>query len=167
MKAHCLAGGAVTLAILLAFLPPAGAFAISKSELERVVDFSVTVKTLDRLDVATARDYHLDERFLVLDGTVGSIEVIDPEESRYQVVVELISGEWIQLEEVRSYRCLVLFSGPEFARVFPRRAPREAGPRVIVANERVLMVARLLEPVELEPGKSVWVLEGTYVRPLR
>lgn len=153
--------------LVLALLAPAAAFAISKTELDRVVDFSVTVKTLDRLDLATARDYRLDERFLVLDGTVTTIEVIDPDETRYQVVVELVSGEWIGLEEVRSYRCLVLFSGPEFAGVFPRRAPRDAGPRVITPNDRVLLVARLLEPVALDGEQSVWVLEGVYARPLR
>ncbi|MBN1836076.1 MAG: hypothetical protein JW820_09520 [Spirochaetales bacterium] len=167
MKRPRLAGTAARLLIAsaLLFLPPA-AFAISRAELDKVIDFSVTVKTLERLDAATARDYRLDERFVVLDGTVGTIEVLDPEESRYQVVVELISGEWIGLEEVRSYRCLVLFSGPEFARVFPRRAPRDAGPQVIAANDRVLFVARLLEPVALDEGSSIWVLQGVYARAL-
>lgn len=167
MKRPRLPGTILWLPLVLALLVPAAAFSISKTELDRVVDFSVTVKTLDRLDVATARDYRLDERFLVLDGTVTNIEVIDPDESRYQVVVELVSGEWIGLEEVRSYRCLVLFSGAEFARVFPRRAPRDAGPRVITPNDRVLFVARLLEPVVLEGDQSIWVLEGIYARPLR
>ena len=154
------------LMIVLALLVPGAAYSISKAELDRVIDFSVTVKTLDRLDAVTARDYRLDERFLILDGTVSTIEVIEPEESRYQVVVELVSGEWIGLEEVRSYRCLVLFSGPEFARVFPRRAPRDAGPRVITPNDRVVLVARLLEPVALDTQESIWVLEGFYVRAL-
>jgi len=165
MKRRRLRAALLLSACLL--LPATAGSAISKSDLDRVLDFSVTVKTLERLDPATARDYRLDERFLLLDGTVNTIEVIDPDESRYQVIVELVSGEWIGLEEVRSYRCLVLFSGPEYARVFPRRAPRDPGPRVITPNDRVLMVARLLEPVQLEAGESVWVLEGSYVRPLK
>jgi len=167
MKRPRFPGIAAWLLAASALLLSGPASAISKSELDRVIDFSVTVKTLERLDAATARDYRLDERFLVLDGTVSTIEVIDPEESRYQVVVELVSGEWIGLEEVRSYRCLVLFSGPEYARVFPRRAPRDAGPRVITPNDRVLLVARLLEPVALDADDSIWVLEGIYARPLR
>jgi hypothetical protein len=157
---------AAVLLSLCLLLPAAAVPAISKNDLDRIIDFSVTVKTLERLDPATARDFRLDERFLLLDGTVNTVEVLDPEESRYQVIVELVSGEWIGLEEVRSYRCLVLFSGPEYARVFPRRAPRDAGPRVITPNDRVLMVARLLEPVQLGAGESVWVLEGSYVRKL-
>jgi hypothetical protein len=167
MKRPRLPGVRASLLILMLLLLSTGAFSISKNELDRVIDFSVTVKTLERLDPVTARDYRLDERYLLLDGTVSTIEVVDPEESRYQVVVELVSGEWIGLEEVRSYRCLVLFGGPEFARIFPRRAPRDAGPRVITPNDRVLIVARLLEPVQWSEGESVWVLEGTYVRPLR
>jgi hypothetical protein len=51
--------------------------------------------------------------------------------------------------------------------VIPRRAPRDAGPRVISLNDRVLFVARLLEPVALDADSSVWVLEGIYARPLR
>lgn len=167
VKSAGVPGLAVVFAIVFSLLTPAAVSAISKGELDRIIDFSVTVKTLDGLDTATARDYRLDERFVLLDGTVSTIEVIDPEESRYRVVVELVSGEWIGLEDVRSYRCLVLFSGPEFARVLPRRAPREAGPRVIAVNDRVLIVARLLEPVEVDQGRSVWVLQGTYVRALR
>jgi hypothetical protein len=69
-------------------LLPAGTVgAISKSDLDRVIDLSVTVKTLERLDPATVRDYRLDQRYLLLDGTITSVEVIDPEESRYQVIV--------------------------------------------------------------------------------
>ena len=143
------------------------AFSIDAGDFDAVADFSVTIKTLSQLDEATAAAYGLMDRFLLLDGTVTNKLVLDSNEESYLVQVELVSGEWIGLEEVRSYRCLVLFSGPEFARVFPRRAPRDAGPRVITPNDRVLLVARLLEPVVLEGEQSVWVLEGVYARPLR
>ena len=93
---------AAVLLSLCLLLPAAAVPAISKNDLDRIIDFSVTVKTLERLDPATARDFRLDERFLLLDGTVNTVEVLDPKESRYQVIVELVSGEWPELPPRRA-----------------------------------------------------------------
>jgi hypothetical protein len=143
------------------------AFAIDAGDFDEVVDFSVTVKTLSQLDEATATAYGLMDRFLLLNGTVTNILVLDANEESYLVQVELVSGEWIGLDEVRSYSCWVLFSGPHFAGVFPARAPRNPPPGVIGANQTVLIVAVPLQTVEIAEGETAWVLEGIYARPLQ
>jgi hypothetical protein len=107
------------------------------------------------------------DRFLLLDGTVTNILVLDSNEESYLVQVELVSGEWIGLDEVRSYSCWVLFSGPRFANVFPARVPRNPPPGVIASNDTILVVALPLQTVEIAEGETAWVLEGVHVRPLQ
>jgi hypothetical protein len=154
-------------AVLVLMIWTPVAFAIDAGDFDEVVDFSVTVKTLSQLDEATATAYGLMDRFLLLNGTVTNILVLDANEESYLVQVELVSGEWIGLDEVRSYSCWVLFSGPHFAGVFPARAPRNPPPGVIGANQTVLIVAVPLQTVEIAEGETAWVLEGIYARPLQ
>ncbi len=141
--------------------------AIDDRDFDAVADFSVTVKTLSQLDEEAAGAYGLMDRFLLLDGTATNILVLDPNEETFLAQVELVYGEWIGLEEVRSYSCWVMFSGPRFFPVFPRRVPRNPPPGVIQPNDQVLVVARALQLVELEGGEVVWVLEGIHARTLR
>ena len=131
---------AIGTAVHLLILVPA-VFCIDAGDFDAVTDFSVTIKTLSQLDEATANAYGLMDRFLLLDGTVTNILVLDGNEESYLVQVELVSGEWIGLEDVRSYSCWVLFSGPRFASVFPARIPRTPPPEVIAANDHILIVA--------------------------
>jgi hypothetical protein len=154
-------------AVLVLMIWAPVAFAIDTGDFDEIVDFSVTVKTLSQLDEATATAYGLMDRFLLLNGTVTNILVLDANEESYLVQVELVSGEWIGLDEVRSYSCWVLFSGSRFAGVFPARVPRNPPPGVIEANQTVLIVAVPLQTVEIAEGETAWVLEGIYARPLQ
>ncbi|UCF99809.1 MAG: hypothetical protein JSV89_09785 [Spirochaetaceae bacterium] len=157
---------AIAAALFLLVWAPA-LFSIDSGDFDAVADFSVTIKTLSQLDEATANAYGLMNRFLLLDGTVTNILILDGNEESYLVQVELVSGEWIGLEEVRSYSCWVLFSGPRFASVFPARVPRTPPPEVIESNDHILIVAVALQTVEIAEGETAWVLEGIHARPLR
>jgi hypothetical protein len=154
-------------AVLVLLIWAPAAFSIDAGDFDAVADFSVTIKTLSQLDEATAAAYGLMDRFLLLDGTVTNKLVLDSNEESYLVQVELVSGEWIGLDEVRSYSCWVLFSGPRFAGVFPARVPRDPPPEVIADNDKILIVALPLQTVEIAEGETAWVLEGIYARPLR
>jgi len=113
-------------------------------DFDAVVDFSVTLKALAGTDEAAARAYGLQDRYLLLDGTVTAIQFLEPDEERFRAQVELVAGEWIGLEEVRSYRCYLLFQGRRFFRLLPRRAPRSPDASLILPNDRILVVARPL-----------------------
>ncbi len=154
-------------AVLVLLIWAPAVFSIDAGDFDAVSDFSVTIKTLSRLDEATAAAYGLMDRFLLLDGTVTNILVLDANEESYLVQVELVSGEWIGLDEVRSYSCWVLFSGPHFADVFPARVPRNRPPGVITSNDTILIVAIPLQTVEIAEGETAWVLQGIHVRPLK
>jgi hypothetical protein len=149
------------LAVALLLASPLYAF--DRQDFDRIADFSVTIKTLAGL----AEPGALAGRLLLLDGTVASLQFLDPEEASFAVELELAGGEWIGTEEVRIYLCRVRFRGREYFRLFPRRAPRQPGPGQIVPNDRILVVARLAGRTTAEDGAPLWVLEGLHVRPLR
>lgn len=154
------------VAALLLLAVAAVAQGIEDRDFDAVADFSVTVKTLSQLDEEAAGAYGILDRFLLLDGTVTNIIVLDSKEESFLAQVELVYGEWIGLEEVRSYSCWVMFSGPRFFPVFPPRVPRNPPPGIIQANDRVLVVAKALQLVEIDGGEKVWVLQGVHARIL-
>jgi hypothetical protein len=159
-------GAPLAILLLLAVAAPFRVCAAGE-DFDNVVDFSVTLKSLSGLDEAGVRAYGLTRRYVVLDGTVASVQVLSSKEESFEVQVKLVSGEWLGLEEVRLYECLVRFQGGSFARLFPARVPRNPDPELIVPNDRVLVVARIAGRAQGEDGRPVWVLEGLRVRPLR
>jgi hypothetical protein len=138
--------------------------AIGRGDFDRVVDFSVTLKTLAAAaDGATALPT---ARMLVLSGTVSSIAILNKDEPTFKVRIELIAGEWFGTEDVKAYACYVDFSGPEYFAAFPPRAPAQPGPGVIVQSVRVLVAGRALSIVTTPLGDKRVLLEGAYVRAI-
>ncbi len=128
------------------------------------VDFSVTLKDLA---AAAAGERQLPQgRLFVLDATVTALTFLDAEKASFRVRAELMSGEWIGLEDVKSYSCLVTFSGPDWFRVFPAKPPRNPPHGVVTPNARVLVVARPLGVVSERGGPRVVSLEGLALRLL-
>ncbi len=152
-------------AFFLLLTLPTSIFGISASDFEKIVDFSVTLKTL--ASAAAGETALPPNRLFLLNGTVSEISFLDKEKASFRVRIRLLSGEWIGLEDVKSYACYVTFSGPEFFSVFPARAPKNPAPDTVVANTRVLVVARALGPVDLPIGEGkVMALEGLFLRVL-
>jgi hypothetical protein len=83
------------------------------------------------------------------------------------VTGKIVSGEWIGAEEIRSYQGLVEFWGTEAYKVFLRRREDEASSLMIPQNSRVLVVARLVRPVQSIEEESIWLAEAAHVRKIR
>jgi len=79
------------------------------------------------------------------------------------ILAKIVSGEWIGTEEVKSYSCLVRFSGPESFKVFHRRRASQASAVMIPENEKVLAVVVPVSPVELDKSTQ-WLTDVLYVR---
>ena len=138
------------------------AAALSRVDFERIVDFSVTLKDLAAASDGTAR--LPDGRFVVLNGTVSDVNVIDKEQASFRVRIELITGEWIGTEDVKSYSCYVDFSGPEFFKVFPVRPPRTPEEGTVVIDSRVIVVGRPVEVTKTPLGEKRVLVQGIFVR---
>jgi hypothetical protein len=80
------------------------------------------------------------------------------------VLVELVTGEWIGLDDVRSYHALLAVTGPESFKVFYRRRQSEASPTALSNNSRIMVVASLIEPIQLPTGMQAWLMAAHKLR---
>jgi hypothetical protein len=152
------------LACILLVIGPAMLPALSRADLERVIDFSVTLKTL-----ATAADSGAPiptGRNVLLSGTVSDVNILNKDPAGFKVRIELITGEWIGLEDVKSYSCYVDFAGSEYFKVFPARPPREARRDLITLNSRVLVVGRVVDVSATPMGAKRVLVDGIYIRSI-
>jgi hypothetical protein len=138
--------------------------AVGKGDFDRVVDFSVTLKSLAAAADGTAA--LPTSRMLLLSGTVSGITIVNKDQAAFQVRIELITGEWFGTEDVKAYACYVDFSGPDFFAVFPARPPAQPVPGVILQNARVLVAARAVSIVTSPLGEKRVLLEGSYIRAI-
>jgi hypothetical protein len=138
--------------------------ALSRADFDRVVDFGVTLKLLSAAADGTAA--LPGGRMVILSGTVSDVTIVDKEPSTFKARIELTTGEWIGLEDVKAYSCYVDFSGSEYVKVFPARPPRQAVAGVIVNNTRVLLVGRVIDIVSTPTGGRHVRLEGAYIRAI-
>jgi hypothetical protein len=136
--------------------------ALTRADLERVIDPSVTLKSLSA--VAAGAAPLPAGRLVLLTGTVSDVAILDKEKETFRVRIELITGEWIGLEDVKSYACYVEFSGSEYFSVFPAKAPREAAHGVISLNSRVVIIGRPRAVVATPLGAARVLVDGVFVR---
>ncbi len=87
--------------------------------------------------------------------------------SPVEVAVELVSGEWIGTDEVRSYHALLILNGSESFKVFVRRRAGEGGHGVLETGSRVLALVSLVETVELTGGTPAWLAQCHRIRPVQ
>ena len=154
----------ITLVAFFLVVLASALYGLEQDDFDRIVDFTITIKTLNQLQTAESLKA---DKFLILDGTVSNITIVQSDKDSFQVLVELVSGEWIGLEDVRSYHCTVLFEGSEFHAVFPSRPPRNPTASVITTNDRILVAARTLSTEINKNGELSCLLKGIHVRRLR
>jgi len=151
------------LACTLLVLAAPVAIGAPQGDFDRVVAFDITLKSLAS-DAASGAP--LPNRVIILDGTVSDVNVVDKNAASFKVRIQMIAGEWIGLEDVKSYTCYVDFSGSQYASVFPARPPAAAKPGVVTLNSRVLVVGRPVSIVAAPDGSPTVLVEGLHVRSL-
>lgn len=138
------------------------AFANPAPGFDNYVDFEISMKELNshvkRGDLDSIKN-----KYLILDGSFASYNVIDNKENSYSVEIELINGEWKGVSDVFIYRCIVIFSGKEYAAQFPARRKSTPDPNEIPINSGLIIVAKLKETRNFD-GAVVPVLDGYYLR---
>jgi hypothetical protein len=139
--------------------------AATRADFDGVVDFSVSLKTVA---AAAAGGPALPAgKLFVLDGTVSEVAVLDREPESFRARIELLAGEWLGTEDVKSYACIIEFSGPAFARSFPSRPPQVAAPDMVLLGSRILVVVRPAGVTTTRQGERRMVMEGLYIRAIQ
>ncbi|MGA2381222.1 MAG: hypothetical protein ABSG85_18145 [Spirochaetia bacterium] len=152
------------LACILLLLGPAILPALSRADLDRVIDFSVTLKSL-----ATAAERGAPipaGKTVLLSGTVSDVNIINKDQAGFKVRIELITGEWIGTEDVKAYSCYVEFTGAEYFKVFPARPPRTASRDLVSMNSRVIVLGRVVDVATTPLGAKRVLLDGAYIRSI-
>jgi hypothetical protein len=139
--------------------------AITRSELEGIVDFSVTLKSVAA--AAKGGPALPAEKYFILVGTVTEVVFINKDPEAFSVRVQLLSGEWVGLDDVKGYTCYVTFTGSRFSSLFPARATEDSPANIIVVNTRVLVIVRSSGTMLSPSGEKTALLEGVEVRAIQ
>ena len=83
------------------------------------------------------------------------------------MIVGLVGGEWIGVEKVVRFECVLQLIGPEFAKAIPARRSRNPNPAEITLNSRILVVAKALGLRAREDGTFVPVLQAVAIRKIQ
>ncbi|MBN1687009.1 MAG: hypothetical protein JW852_10160 [Spirochaetales bacterium] len=151
---------------LLFLCIPCFIFGQSVEDLNAIIDFATTLRELDQIAQSGNQDA-LPSKFVIIDGVVSAREVLNPDTADYVGQLNLVSGEWIGVERVVRYECILLLVGPEFASAIPARRSRSANPNEIELNTRVLAVAEAIGLYQLEDGTIVPVLQAHHIRKIQ
>ncbi|MQY76429.1 MAG: hypothetical protein GH155_02230 [Spirochaeta sp.] len=135
--------------------------AYSKSDFDKILEFSTSLKNLEQ------SAFLENGKLLLLNGTVSNLQVLDKEKESFKIMVEIVAGEWIGLDEVRSYRCFVLFAGKDFFSIFPSRKPKNPSAEMIFLNDRIILLAKASPSTEEMREQGIWLLDGLHVRQLQ
>ena len=155
------------LFLLFLVLAVSGVSADVVDDFDGIIDFSMTLKDLDKRVSRGESPESLGDRLFLLDGAVSAIEIISGEEEPFLAVIDLVSGQWIGMEDVERYTCKVIVRGPQFEKRIPRRRRRNPAPDEILVNSTVLVLTQLIDIIEDESGNRLALLEGYYLRDLK
>ncbi len=169
---------AAAIACLLVAVTPTLAATDGASPFERLrgaLDFGTTLEDIHHMLDERDLDSLPTDRVIILDGVAVEITVIDPEPDSFLVQVDLASGRWLGLSEVRLYQAYVFFQGPDFAARFHSGRPPEPGDSMapadeppgrapIGSNSRVIVLGMLVDLYEDAEGALSPILEGIDIR---
>lgn len=140
------------------------AFAAPPVDFSSIVDFSISTADLVRLARTGQYDRIDPDKYLVLQGSVASTLVLDPNIETYQALVELVASAWNGLTSIDVYKVFVLLEGPEFSNRVVERLPRDPGPEIIRTNSELLVVAEFIGVTDDVDGSVVPVVTAIAIR---
>lgn len=152
------------IAVVLMFVVPFVAFGAGPDDFHATIDFEMSLSRLYELVQNNQYDLIDSDRYMILQGSVASTLVFDPNEETYLARLEIVDGKWVGPESITIYRVYVLLDGPEFATRVPDRLPRDPGPEVILTNSSVMVVGQFIDVQAEEDGSLSPVIEAIVVR---
>ena len=152
--------------LIIVFFVSLQLFSQSVEGFSDVVDFSTDLKSIATLVSRGAENRIALDKTFVLDGAVASITIADDSKENYTVIIELVSGEWAGLEEVKMYTCYVFFIGQEYSTIFPARRSRRPNPKAIEVNQEVIVACVMSEVWPNENGDPIAAMYGLDIRRL-
>jgi len=115
------------------------------ADLNSVIDLNMSLKDISYSTPEKLDSVISSEKYVIIEGTVSSITEIERSENNFILDIHVISGEWIGLERVEVYKCIVNISGLEWERRFPKRRPREITEELVLLNNQIMVIGKLTD----------------------
>ena len=136
------------------------------ADLGSVMNLRISQKELSQSSPEMLDEIIASDKFIIIEGSVASITEIERSENNLILDIHLINGEWIGLERVEVYKCIVNVNGIEWESRFPKRTPRELTRDLVLQNSHILVIGKVTDYV-MENSKLVTVLEAEYIRNIQ
>ncbi len=129
-------------------------------ELDSPVNFSITLRELSRMAERGSDSSEVFESYVVVQGYISASTVITRTEEHFRASVDLVSGEWEGLENVRTHQSRFIVEGDEYRDRIFERPPRRPADDDIIPGREAVVIARLLRYEEDQlSGRRIPVLE--------
>lgn len=156
----------IAIYLLFSFFPLLTASADTPPEIDKLLDYSVTLEKLSGMSPAQLDKLISDGRYIIIEGTVAAITEIERSDNDLVLDLHVVSGRWMGLDSVEDYKCIVNINGLDWEPRFPRRTPRNITDELILQNDRILVLGKVssyvMEDSELRP-----VVDATYIRKIQ
>ena len=136
------------------------------ADLNTVIDLNMSLKVIshstpDQLDSIISSG-----KYVIIEGTISSITEIERSDNNFIIDIHVINGEWVGLEKVEVYKCIVNVSGLEWESHFPKRTPREITEQLMLLNNQIMVIGKLSDYV-LEDTSLISVINAEYIRKVQ
>lgn len=136
------------------------------SELDSIINVNISLKELsnstpDKLDKIIES-----EKYIILEGIISSIREIERSENNFIIDLHLLNGEWIGLDKIDVYKCIINVDGKEWENRFPKRAPRESTEELILLNNQVMVIGKVTDYV-MDNSILTAVVDAEYIRKIQ
>jgi len=144
--------------------------ALDGDSFNAAVDFPVTLEDLcnfvESQPAEVIQSVAGQDRIFLIMGVVDARTIVPTENDEFLGEIEIVTGQWQGLEEVKMFRAVTRFQGQQFAGMIPARRSRNANPNEIPLNVTVLEAVKLVGTREYS-GTVIPVLEGLNIRIIR
>jgi hypothetical protein len=136
------------------------------ADLESVFNLNMSLKELSHSTPDLLDSLILSEKYIIIDGTISSITEIERSDNNLILDIHILNGEWVGLEKVEVYKCIVNVSGLEWGNRFPKRKPREITEELILTNNQIMVIGKVSDYV-LENSTIIAVVNAEYIRRIQ
>ncbi|TVQ99532.1 MAG: hypothetical protein EA403_12910 [Spirochaetaceae bacterium] len=140
---------------------------VDRDWFDQTIDFTLSLEEIHHRIEDGDIESLFTGRAVLLDGVIAEITVIDPEPESFFAQIDLVTGRWRGLDEIRLYRAYVFVQGPRFAAMIPASPPREPDPDLLTVNSRIMVAGALVDLFDEPDGGVAPVIDGFHLRPIR
>lgn len=133
------------------------------NDLNSFINLDLSLKELSRSEPEFLDSLIFSEKYIIVEGTISSITEIERSEQNLILDIHIINGEWIGMEKVEVYKCIINVTGLIWEKRFPKRKPREITEQLVQVNDQIMVIGKVHDYV-LKNSSVTAVVNAEYIR---